>query len=1120
MRETDWRGNGALVCALLALVFLFGPAEASAQILYGSIVGNVTDASGASIPGAMVTVSNVGTGTVREVSTGPQGRYTAPTVQAGRFTIKVQANGFRPREITNVIVTANSSTRADAQLELGQVTETVTVSDAAVTLQADRAEVRAEINEEALKNLPVPLGRNYQMLMGTLPGISTPRNAHSVPSNPSRAVRFSVNGTTESNNNTRIDGASQTNVWLPHMTAYTPALESIETVNVVTNSFDAEQGLAGGAAINLSIKSGTNDVHGSGFWYHNDHHLNAYPYFSDRDNPKPKFLYNQMGGTIGGPIKRNKIFFFVSYEGTRERSNTQRFSDVPTLAMRSGDLSASPLPVYDPFTGDVDGVGRLQFANNVIPSARMDPIARSLANNQGWPAPNFTGSGSLGLNQNYLGSAPYLFDRDTLDTKVNFNWNQKLTSFMRFSYLDYRMTNSQRLGDFGGGALHPTNSNPGNGFGNTYSGTFSTTYVASTNLIFDGYFGYTLMDTNVAQEGLDQNIGRDVLGIPGTNGTREFEGGWPRLQIDGFEQLGIPNAFMPYFRTDPQQQVVLNGNWTVGTHEIRFGTDLYWQQLNHEQPEFPGNSFPASGGFQFRTATTSLNGGPGTNDYNAMGSFLLGLSRESGRLVQWPDEYKTRTRLFSAFIRDRWQVNRRLTLSYGIRWEAYPFPTRQDRGLERYDFSTNEMLICGTADIPEDCGIEYKSNYVAPRFGLAFRANDDTVFRAGYGITIDPYNWGRPLRTNYPILTVLELPFENSRQWSTTLSQGLPDVPAPPTSGRVPMPAQAALTSFDANQGYNRGYIQSWNATLERQLPGRWIGSVGYVATRSLRPLMALDANWADLGQGNAGRVLFQKFGRTAGTTYFGTLGTQKYDSMQVRADRRFNGDYQINIAYTWGHTRAYNGGTDSGGGVSIDHPAYWDLNYGPASQDRRHNFQATGVYQLPFGPGKAHANDGIAGAILGGWQFNHLLGMTTGGPLTIGAPGTVLNAPGSGQRADCIAPWRKVGTRDQWFDLSTFADPNVVDPNTPRFGTCGSGSVRGPGLINLDLGLFRKFQIGESFDIQFRAEAFNVSNSPHFGNPNTSVNSGSFGLITGLQNTGREGIDQRVFRFGLRVGW
>ncbi len=538
----------SVASALLVLGAIIAP-TASAQLIQGGIVGSVTDTTEAAIVGAEVSIMNEATGQSRETTTGATGNYSFPTVNTGSYSVTVMSEGFQASTTTGVVVSQNNTTRVNATLEVGQVTEVVTVEAAAATLQTDRAEVRQEVTETTLRNVPVPLGRNYQMLFVTLPGFSPPQNAHSVPTNPSRAVRFSVNGTSRSNNNTRIDGASSTNIWVPHMTGYNPALESIETVNVVTSSFDAEQGLAGGAAINLQIKSGGNEIHGSLFHYHMDQQLKAYPYFSNRNSAKPKYISNQFGGTVGGPIKKNKWFYFLSYEGTYESQFAQRFIDMPTEAMRFGDLSGSPDPIYDPRTGLQDqfasdyALDRMPIPNNRIPMSNIDAGVRSMIHDSAFPNPNRPGGGALGLTQNYIADGSTSFFRDTIDSKTNFNLNDSTTGFIRFSMLDYRMSNAQTLGPFGGNRLHPTNSNPGTGFGNTYSGTISLTHVVSPNFLIDGYYGYTLVDTNVEQQRLNENLGWSVLQIPGLQSDRFIDGGWPRLRIDGFERLGISNSF-------------------------------------------------------------------------------------------------------------------------------------------------------------------------------------------------------------------------------------------------------------------------------------------------------------------------------------------------------------------------------------------------------------------------------------------------------------------------------------------------------------------------------------------------------------------------------------------------
>jgi hypothetical protein len=295
-------------------------APAIAQVRYGSVVGTVRDDSGAVIPGADVVLTHNATGTVRSALTNNVGAFDFPTILTGSWTLKVSLSGFKEFVQQDVSVTVNTVTRVSVVLEVGQVSETVIVTGQRAVLQTDRPEVRAEIPEKSLEDLPVPIGRNYQGLFGTLAGFRTPTNAHSIPTNPSRALQFNVNGTGGSSNDVRIDGASQFDIWLPHITVYIPSLEAIETVNVVTNSFDAEQGLAGGAAINVQIKSGTNQFHGSGFWYHSDNSLMAKPRFFPAGERNPKYITNQIGGTIGGPVKTDKLFFFASYETSPERS--------------------------------------------------------------------------------------------------------------------------------------------------------------------------------------------------------------------------------------------------------------------------------------------------------------------------------------------------------------------------------------------------------------------------------------------------------------------------------------------------------------------------------------------------------------------------------------------------------------------------------------------------------------------------------------------------------------------------------------------------------------------------------------------------------------------------------
>ena len=430
----------------LAVSWVLGTMHhAQAQALYGSIVGNVKDSSEAVVAGVSVTLTNLGTKQSREVTTTETGSYSFATVSPGIYEIKIRKEGFTPYTRSGVSVTPNDTARVDITLNVGAVSESVTVTGAAALLQTDRAEVRTDINSNQLSNMPMSVGRNYQTLFVTLPGFGGVQSSYnSTPSNPSKALVFNVNGASFNINNTKIDGAQSINVWLPHETAYVPTLEAIETVNVVSGSFDAETGLAGGAAIYVSTKSGTNQLHGAAFESHNNQHLNARPFFLPWSQSKPKFVYNDFGGAIGGRIIKDKLFFFGSYEGTDNRESAFYLATVPTAAIKSGNMQGQNNPIYDPLTGDASGANRTPFANQIVPASRMDPIAVKLANLT--PLPNL---GANLLTSNYYASGSYIFDRKRLDGKVNWNPTQKLTTFVRFGFLNYNMQNPPIFGDLG-----------------------------------------------------------------------------------------------------------------------------------------------------------------------------------------------------------------------------------------------------------------------------------------------------------------------------------------------------------------------------------------------------------------------------------------------------------------------------------------------------------------------------------------------------------------------------------------------------------------------------------------------------------------------------------------------
>ena len=1122
-----FRNSGkATLAILLGLVFaLANPSVSRAQALYGSINGNVTDPSGAAITGADVSVINVGTGQGRETRTGAAGAYGVARLEAGVYQVRVSADGFQSFTQTNVRVTVNSAVRVDAELPLGAVTESVTVDAGAVRLQTEQSEVRYEVDSFDLENLPVPVGRNYQHTLRLLPGVNVSGGGAIRASNPAGSLAMNVNGTSQQVSNTRIDGASSTNNFHQHLAAYVPTLESIETLEAVTSTFDADQGLAGGAAINVNIKSGTNEVHGSAFEYHTNNHIKARPYFFPAAEEKPRYIFNQFGGTIGGPIKKNKLFYFLSYEGATDRTTYSRFVTAPTPAAKSGDLSESARPIYDPLTGAADGSGRELFPDNQIPRSRQSAISQKIL--PLWPDPNIAG-----LANNFFAAAVSPYNRNTVDAKVNYMASSKLSVWSRIGILGWDSFYPTVFGsELGGRTVSGQQS--GLADGATYSLTLAGSYVWTPTLIVDGYFGYNRGDQNVRQERLDENVGLDFLGIPGTNGPRRIEGGWPRIQIDGYDTIGINEPYMPWFREDPGQEYVVNFNWTRGAHNLRFGGDFAQRALNHAQPEVEGQYAGGAGGFRFRPGVTEVRGAAAGDRANSFAAFLLGLPQQMGRTLQVPDVFTLHSVRHSYYVGDRWNVTPRLTLNFGLRWELFPFPTRADRGVEFYNPLTNEMSICGLGSVPEDCGVEVPNNGWAPRLGLAYRISDTFVVRAGYGLSNDPFDIGpRGLRTNYPVLVALNIDGANAHDPAGGWEDGLPPVPEPDLGdGVIPTPLQVVVHSVPTK--IERGYIQSWNLTLQKELSYGFVGQAGYVATRSVRQYGNIDINAGQIiGAGNAGRPLVGRFGRTATTSEYRPFGHSQYDALQASLTRRFDGGFQMGMNYTWSKTIGVN--SDSQSGVSVAALQYFDLNRSLVGYDRTHIFNLTNVWELPFGRGKRWASESkIASAILGGWQINNVVSLLSGSPFSVTASGTSLDMPGSTQRADQVKPEVEMlggaGPGQSYFDPFAFAA--VTEP---RFGTAGFNTLRGPGIVNWDFGLFRQFALGERWRIEFRAEAFNFTNTPHFGDPGANVSSmsfnadgsirslGGFSEITSINagSLGRGGADERAYRLGLRLSF
>jgi hypothetical protein len=667
----------ALVRSVVACLFaLLLVAPVQAQVLYGSLVGTVQDNSQSVIANAKVTITNTGTTQVRETVTTSTGTYAFTNVFPGTYSLSVSAEGFRTYTEENIAVTVNVARRSDVTLQVGQVTEKVTVEATALTLQTEKTDVHVELTAHTVANLPLPIYRNYQSLINLTPGATPGVFQNSVGSSPERALSVNVNGVNRNNNVTKIDGAPSIFIWLPHHAQYVPPAETIETVNISTNNFDAEQGMAGGASIILNTKSGTNDIHGTAFGFHDSQVVRAKNFFSP--GGKPKSIRNIDGFTLGGPVFKNKLFYFGGWEGLRERLGVEQTSlTVPTAVQRLGDFGSFAGTIYDPATGNFDGTGRTAFTGNVVPLSRQSAISRKIQDLI--PSPLRTGTTS-----NFFAAGVQSLNRDNYDLKVNWNRTDKNTIWGKYSAMNAFFECAPTLGAAYGPGLCGGES--GTNSTRDQFATLGQTWTISPTLILDSTISWTRHGNASRAPDFGTNIGLDVLGIPGTNGPDPRQSGFPMFAITGYTSLGNNNGWQPNYYGDTTYTMEQNFSLVKGSHNVRFGFQGLRHWMNHWQPEIGGGP---RGRFNFEQGVTGLNGGPSLTQYNAYAAFLLGLPALAQKSLQY-EKMSAFNYQLGWYVRDTWQLSPKVTLNLGLRYELYPLMTRGGRGgLEWWDPETN-----------------------------------------------------------------------------------------------------------------------------------------------------------------------------------------------------------------------------------------------------------------------------------------------------------------------------------------------------------------------------------------------------------------------------------------------
>ena len=1091
-----------LVCGMAAMLVgvLAIPSTASAQAVAGTLLGNVTDASGAAVPGATVTATEMDTNIARTTVTNETGNYIFSSLKNGRYNVEAELQGFRKIVRQNVKVDVNTTMRVDLTLEMGTVTESVTVAAETPVLQTDRTDTGRIIESKMVSEIPLGFNRNFQGILVTVPGVTRPNRPHSQFFNSQDALGMEVNGQPRQANNTLIEGLDN-NHKTGLLAVIIPSADALETVSVSTSNYDAEFGRSGGAVTNVTLKSGTNDYRGSVFYFGNTESTNASDYFTHLKAPT-KFA--QGGFTLGGPIVRNKFFFFGDYQRTIDNLGYVVRATIPTMAMRNGDFSAVPSAIYDPLTGALNGSGRTAFPNNQIPQNRISPIARQLL--AFIPEPNIAGA-PLGQN-NYQKAQTREKTTDAFDTKVNYTLSEANQLSYRISFQRPVVFDPGLFGQYGGAA---NGGFAGTGTNTSVSTAANWTRVFSPTMVMDVRGGVSYYHNETFTEGDGLTTSTDV-GIPGAN-IDQYTSGISTIFIGGYSDplLGF-SASQPWDRSEETWNIATTVTKLVRNHTFKLGGE--WRH-NRDMLLQTQDAGGPRGRFNFNASGT---GNPAesatlTGVANSMASFLLDWPNGVIRDLKVIDEPGTQHWATFLFAQDKWQARPNITVDLGLRWEYYsPLVGLEGPGsLSNYDPATNTLRASGYGDTSDSVNVKSTFSNFNARTGVSWRLNNETVVRAGYGGSTIPFPDNR-YAFNYPVKQNYAGTVPNGFQRAGSMATGFPDPTLVniPQDGIIPVSGSLLNSTYDViPPGLREGTLHSWNVAFQRQLPFELTADIAYVGNRGANLVMDVDLNASLVyGSGNNGRPQFAAFNRTGTSRARTNDGKSEYNALQMKVDRRFKNGLMVTNSYTLSRSKDY---ANENGGIAT--PIDFDLSWGRSNFDRLHSYVLSGIYELPWGPGKRWMGEGTLGKIVGGWQITGLFIAQSGTPLTIGGNGTLLNTPGNSAYANLNGSHNVLGglgPGNLYFDPSVYSLPAAgVQGNLQR-----NNGPEGPGFWQLDASLFKRFSVGGSRFAEIRVDSFNTTNSVRWGNPGTGFSTAAgntFGQITGTSGS------QRQLRFGGR---
>jgi hypothetical protein len=1051
--------------ALISFMLVLVASQATAQTHRGTIRGTVTDPQKAVISGALVKLTSEETNETRNAMSNGAGEYTLFSLAPGSYRLEISAPGFVPFP-KMLDLKVNQELRVDAtlEIELGRTDVYMTLEPQS-ELKKDTASLGTVIENRQVTNLPLD-GRNFFELTLLVPGAvpSAPGSAGSVRGD----FAFSVNGAREDSNNFLLDGVYNVD---PKLNTFgvRPPVDAIREFEMLTSTYDATFGRNAGAQVNVVLKSGSNQFHGTAYEFFRNGALDARNYFAPADQPAPKYQRNQFGFSLGGPIVKDRTFFFADYEGTRAREGITRVTNVPTLRERVGDFSQSGVAPIDPLTGQ-------PFPGGIIPIERQSAIGRALA--ALYPAPNRNVP-----FQNFVSSPAGRDRNDSFDTRIDHSIGERSDLVVRYSFNDRDLFEPFSGPTF---SLVP-------GFGTniprrSQNLMLGETHVFTPTFVNEARVAFNRVALGVFQESAGTSINRSV-GLPElSNNPRDF--GLSFITVTGFSPLG-DEGNNPQHSTTNTYQILDTASYARGSHLMKFGFDLRFVQQNAFRDV-------QSRGFLTFSPFAQVTG-------NALGDLLLGSPLLTGG-ARVDNAQHLRTHSYNLFFNDSWRATPSLTLTAGLRYEYNSPPVDAEDRANIYDPETRSLIPVGTNGIPRG-GFTADKNNFAPRVGFAWTLGSEgrTVLRGGYGVYYDQ-----------SALAPGEALYFNSPYFDFNLFFPLPGLPLTLDN---PFPSFFPFALPDSALSIQRdlrtAYMQHWNLNVQRQLGASSIVELAYVGSKGTKLLSARDINQ---GQPNALGFVLRPVPQFDDINILESRANSNYHSLQARYQQRLSRGLSLLASYTWSKSLddASNFFTSAGDPNFPQDSFNTRAERGRSNFDVRHRLSVSYSYELPFGKNHALLKDsGWLTTLLSGWETYGIVTMQTGRPFTVALLSDIDNSGtgrsslgfGANDRPNLVGnPSLMSGTPEQWFNTAAFAFPA-----RGTFGNAGRNILEGPSYQNVNASLLKNTALSERFNLQLRAELFNLFNHPNFNLPDNFLGSPTFGRITSAR-------EPRHIQFGVKL--